>query len=69
MASRYWIVSHSMGYVGTDSHEEIDALDYLGLSEKELEQWSDDDVEQELCELEFETACEKISVWAKKKED
>jgi hypothetical protein len=66
MAHRYWEVGHSMGYVGTDSRGEIDALEFFQITEDELEKMKDSDVQEKLLDAEYETAQEKISVWANK---
>ena len=68
MAQRYWTIHENMGYAGTDSEEEIDVLDRLNITEKELAEMSDSDVEKELCNMAWEDATQKIDVWVEPRE-
>ena len=64
MAHRYWKLHESMGYVGTDSEEEIDLVDDWGYSEEEVEEMADEYIAEELSQSAWEKACEKVSAWA-----
>ena len=64
MAQRYWTVHEDMGYAGTDSEEDVDALEWLGVTEKELEAMSDGEVEEELAKMAWDSAIEKVDAWA-----
>lgn len=64
MAKRYWTVHENMGYAGTDLEEEVDALDWLGISEEELAEMTDSDVQDQLVKYAWESAVEKVDVWA-----
>ena len=65
MAHRYWTLHENMGYAGTDSEEEIDLVKFWGMEEEEIEEMTDEDVAEELSQSAWETACEKVSAWAK----
>ena len=69
MAHRYWTIGHSMGYVGTKTEEDVDACDYLAIDVDSIKGMDDIDIEDQLAEIAYEEACEKISAWAKPKED
>jgi hypothetical protein len=69
MAKRYWLAKWSMGYVGTDSEEEIDLVDFFGLDEKEVEEMSDDEAREEIEKYAWESACEMVSSWAEPVDD
>lgn len=65
MAARKWLVGHSYGYVGTDSEEEIDVVENGMYSEEELASKTNDELEKELADGEWEVALEQVEAWAK----
>ena len=67
MADRYWIVGHSMGYVGTNSENEVDLCEYYNMTEDEIEKMSNEEVEKELADDEYTEACGRVDAWAKPK--
>ena len=60
MADRFCTLFESIGYAGTDSEEDVDVLDWLNITEKELAKMTNDEVEEELCEYGWEQATQKI---------
>lgn len=62
MAKRYWIAKWNMGYVGTESEEEIDLHDWH--TPEEVEKMTDDEAEEEVAEYAWETAKENIESWS-----
>lgn len=60
MAHRYWKASWSMGYVGTESEEEVD-LCSLGYSEHDVEEMSEEKACEEILKFAFEQASQDIS--------
>lgn len=69
MANRYWTMHENMGYAGTDSQEEIDLLDYWGITEEELKEMTNAEVENKLTEEAWQQAVEKVEAWAEVNSD
>lgn len=65
MVKRKWEIITSMGYVGTDTTEEIDLIDDGLYTEEELDSLSDEDVMDQLYDDAFECAKEKIDICVK----
>ena len=66
MAHRNWKVCENMGYAGTDTCEEVDIVEWLGLTVEEAEEMTDDEAEDRLCKYQWEDAVQKVDVWAEK---
>jgi len=64
MADRYWKIGWGYGFVGTDSEEEIDLVDFMGLSEDEIKEKSQESVQEELDKLAWEQAIEQVESWS-----
>jgi hypothetical protein len=64
MARRYWRMNESMGYAGTDSYQDVDAIDYFGISQEELDELGDEKIEEMLAKDAWENAIEKVEAWA-----
>ena len=69
MAHRYWKLNRDYGFVGTDSYDTVDAADYLGLSEEDLEKLTDDELESKLTEAEWEDAIQQVEVYVERIEE
>ena len=69
MADRYWIIGENMGYAGTDSEDDVDVLNYLNITEIQLANMTNAEVEEELCKYAWEDAMQKVDVWATVNED
>jgi len=64
MANRYWKMCENMGYAGTDTYETIDLCDYWGNTEEEVEEMTNEYVENELGNEAYQSACERVEAWA-----
>ena len=63
MANRYRRMNENMGYAGTKSSETIDLCDYLGVSEKEVEEMTNEYVAEYLSEEAWQSAIAKVEAW------
>ena len=61
MANRYWRL---MGYAETDTTETIDLCDYMNLSEEDVEELSQEEVQKDLDNDAWQTAIEKVEAFA-----
>jgi len=66
MTQRKWVLHESMGYVGTDSENEIDLVDDYGYTEKEVEEMTEQEANDMLDKEAWEQAIEKVDAWAEK---
>ena len=64
MANRYWTAKWSMGYQGTDSEEDLDLVEFLGLTEEEVEAMSDDDAMEQVASYAWDDATQMIDSYA-----
>ena len=64
MAHRYWKLKENMGYAGTDSEEEIDLVEFWGNTEKEIEEMSEEEVQNQLDKDAWQQAIEKVDAYA-----
>ena len=64
MAHRYWKLKENMGYAGTDSEEEIDLVKFWGNTEKEIEEMSEEEVQNQLDKDAWQQAIEKVDAYA-----
>lgn len=69
MAKRKWIAKWSMGYVGTDTEEEIDLIDDWGYSEEQLAGMTDEEANAEVANYAHEQALEMIEAYAEEGEE
>lgn len=69
MAKRKWIAKWSMGYVGTDTEEEIDLIDDWGYSEEQLAEMTDDEAMEEVETYAHEQALGMIEAYAEPGEE
>ena len=60
MADRYWMMKWSYGYCGTDSEERVDACSELGMSPEEIESADQAEVHEELADMCWQMAIEKV---------
>ena len=71
MATRYWKAKWNMGFVGTDSEEDMDLLDYCE-SLEDVANLSDEEAQNIVTEIAYEMAYEEassmIEVYAEKAE-
>ena len=65
MADRKWKATTSMGYVGTDTTEELDLVDDLGYSEKEVVNMTNEDASSLIYDYAFEEAQQMIDIGTK----
>jgi len=65
MAKRYWEVTTSMGYVGTETTEKIDLIEEGLYTEEELETLTDDQVVDQLYDDAFDIAQQMIDISVK----
>jgi hypothetical protein len=67
MAKRYWKYGYSMGYIGTDTEEEVDLYDRY--DKETADSITDEEVMSQLSQEAYEEATEMIDSWAKPSED
>jgi hypothetical protein len=53
-----------MGYVGTDSRNEIDLCDEWGITPEQVADMKQEDVQKDLDEELWNSACEKVEAYA-----
>ena len=66
---RKWTVGHSMGYGGTDSEEVLDLIDDCDWTEEQVAEATDEEIQKELSQCEWECACENINVFVRPMEE
>lgn len=68
MASRYWKQGWNYGYAGTNNEDEVDACEYLGITEAEVAEADQEEVRRKLVEMTWDMAVEQVDAWVEPKE-
>ena len=63
MANRYWLLGSNYGFAGTHSEEKIDACEYLGYTEEEIEKMPEEELEKELYKFHYQNVIENVEAW------
>ena len=62
MAKRKWEAITSMGYVGTDTREELDLVDDMGCTEEEVSKMSNEEASSIVYDWAFDEAQQMIDI-------